>query len=56
MCNSKLFINILTYEDDVDSVEEPQNLCWTLNIAGQHNGDNPQKVVDGIRKAEADGI
>lgn len=41
---------------DIDPIEGPENLCWAPNIAGQHNGDNLQKVVDGIKKAEADGI
>ena len=41
---------------DIDPIEGAENLCWAPNIAGQHNGDNLQVVVDGIKKVESDGI
>lgn len=41
---------------DIDPIEGPENLCWAPNIAGQHNGDNLQEVVDGIKEAKNNGI
>ncbi|QGH24032.1 hypothetical protein EBQ27_10060 [Clostridium butyricum] len=41
---------------DIDPIEGAENLCWAPNIAGQHNGDNLQVVVDGIKKVESDGF
>ena len=41
---------------DIDPIEGPENLCWAPNIAGQHNVDNLQEVVDGIKEAKNNGI